>query len=188
MSYFATASGRTIDLKRLSPEDIHLGDIAHHLTKICRFGGAMALGSHYSVARHSLNLAYYAIDNKLKPNIIKACLMHDASEAYLGDIVTGLKGILIDYKYNQLETTVQEMIADKYDIDIYTTESIVKEFDTRIVLDEAASFMPHFYDIYKAQLIGYEPLDIIVREDSSLALTKIEFLHLCESFDIKERS
>ncbi len=184
--YFATASGRKIDLTNLSSEDICLSDIAHHLTKICRYGGAMALDKHYSVASHSLNLCYYAMDNGMGKDVARACLMHDASEAYLGDLVTGLKCLLPDYKF--LEEGVTCLIQRKYKLLVSEyLQDIVKELDTCIVLDEAAAFMPHYYNIFKAQLGDVEPLDINIHPDGAqLYLIKQAFLYTCETLDIRD--
>ena len=37
--YLTTASGRAIDVQRITPEDICIYDIAHSLSQQCRFGG-----------------------------------------------------------------------------------------------------------------------------------------------------
>lgn len=183
--YFATASGRKIEINNLSEDDVSLDDISHHLSRICRYGGAMALDKHYSVASHSIYLAQYALDNNMGAALARALLMHDASEAYLGDIVSGLKPFLPDYL--RIERDVQNIIADKYGIPIYTTAKTVKELDTRIVLDEAAAFMPHFYHLYAEQL-GYEPLDINIQADGSLFTTKQRFLGMCRLLGVSDEN
>lgn len=182
MAYFATSSGRLIDLTKLSEKDIHLSDIAHGLTKICRYGGSLGLDTHYSVASHSMNLAYWCIDNNYPIEAAKHALLHDASEAYLGDIVSGLKQLLPDYK--NIEDVVQNMIYKKYGINQHN--DLTHAIDKRIVLDEAAHFMPYYYALYKAQLPAVEPLDICIMADEHLFKVKAAFLNMCDQFNIED--
>lgn len=84
MAAILTHSGRMVDLLDVKPEDIDLDDIAHSLAQTCRFVGHTK--RHYSVAEHSINVA------RLLPEPIKIYgLLHDAHEAYVGDISTPLK-------------------------------------------------------------------------------------------------
>lgn len=68
----------------LRPAEIRGPDIVRSLSRICRFGGG--LNEHYSVAQHSCMVA------DLVPSEYEAAaLLHDAAEAYIGDIVRPLK-------------------------------------------------------------------------------------------------
>src|SRR4051812_2228297 len=157
MSYYITASGRRVDAEHLSLQDIRIKDIAHALTKICRYGGALPLNIHYSVAQHSIQMYKYAKLSGVHLYTLRAILLHDASEAYLGDIVSGLKNLLPDYQ--KIESRVQNLIMNKYSPNEYNS-SLVKELDTRILLDEAKSFFPHVYQDFKEQLPSIEPLGV----------------------------
>ena len=84
MKLITVASGKHIDLDNLRMEDIDIKDIAHSLSNICRFGGSARF--HYSVAQHSLYVAgQVASKHRLW------ALMHDAPEAYYGDVITPIK-------------------------------------------------------------------------------------------------
>jgi uncharacterized protein len=72
------------------PDEIRLVDIAHALSKLCRYGGQCL--SFYSVAEHSLLVASKAPDH-----LKLVALMHDASEAYLLDIPRPIKRHLAGY-------------------------------------------------------------------------------------------
>ena len=87
--YMMTASGREFVPARLVPTDVVIEDIAHSLSLICRFGGHTR--EHYSVAQHSL-LVMRILSAVDAPAIIQmAGLLHDAHEAYVGDMPTPLK-------------------------------------------------------------------------------------------------
>lgn len=87
MSSMLTRSGRIVDLLHVTPEDINLDDIAWALANINRFTGHARRP--YSVAEHSINVA------RLLPEPIKIYgLLHDAHEAYIGDIGTPMKQAL----------------------------------------------------------------------------------------------
>lgn len=78
-----TYTGRMVDLADPRPEMIDIVDIAHHLAIINRFNGATIRP--YSVAEHSLRVAYILHRVGMKPTVVMAGLLHDAAEAYLGD-------------------------------------------------------------------------------------------------------
>lgn len=83
-----TASGRAFPLLDPTPADVHWPDIARHLAHINRYSGA---AGRYSVAQHSCLVA------DLMPRQWRAYgLLHDAHEAYLGDITTPVVAAL-DY-------------------------------------------------------------------------------------------
>ena len=68
-------------------DDVDIEDIAHGLAYQCRFNGQT--NAFYSVAQHSLIVA------ALVPEELRfAALLHDAAEAYLGDMVKPLKVLL----------------------------------------------------------------------------------------------
>jgi hypothetical protein len=91
-------------------DDIHIEDIAHALSHICRANGHFF--HFYSVAQHSLNCAFEALAREYSPREQLACLIHDASEAYLGDLVEPIKSQMP--KYRKAEKALQNMIYGKY--------------------------------------------------------------------------
>lgn len=85
-----TASGRMVDLLDLKPEDVEWPAIARQLARIPRFLGATR--EPYSVAQHSVHVARRARVaaygcRALSPrSVVLYALLHDAPEAYYGDI------------------------------------------------------------------------------------------------------
>lgn len=79
-----TVTKKLIDLSAPDPALIDRRDIAHALGQLCRYGGHTPC--HYSVAEHSLYVAA-----ALPPALRLHGLLHDAHEAYLGDVISPVK-------------------------------------------------------------------------------------------------
>lgn len=122
-----TASGTIIDLRNPTIAMIKTEDIAVGLSNICRFGGQIY--QHYSVLSHSLLVMLLA-----PQPLWKAALLHDAAEAYLGDVVTPLKNIL-GAQYRELEERCMSTICMKYRISQWELDQ-VKAFDKKALLME----------------------------------------------------
>lgn len=98
-----TVSGRDVPLMTFGPEHVALKDIAHALAHQCRWGGHTR--RFYSIAEHCLLVA------ALVPPAHRAyALLHDASEAYLGDVVAPLKRSSALAGYREIEARVQAAI------------------------------------------------------------------------------
>lgn len=89
-----TVSGRYVNLVDPDPETFDIGDIAHALSRIPRFGGHLPVP--YSVAQHSHHVSMLLLERTR--SVQYQGLMHDASEAYLLDIPAPLKAHLPEYK------------------------------------------------------------------------------------------
>ena len=132
---FRTYTGKEIDLANIRPEDIDLVDIAHALSKLCRYGGHTT--RHYSVAEHSLNVM-----DMVDPLYKREALMHDATEAYVGEMTAPLKRLLLEYTH--IEMRVERVIAERFQLSLspYVTPYPVKKADNIIRLYEMAELMP----------------------------------------------
>jgi len=87
-----TSSGVDYRPARMDPSDVRIEDVAHALSLICRFNGHCQV--HYSVAQHSL-LVVRILEHWGAPASARlAGLLHDAHEAYIGDIPTPIKAAL----------------------------------------------------------------------------------------------
>lgn len=91
MFWCQTFTGRKVDIFHPSPEMVDIEDIAHALSMTCRFGGHCR--DFYSVAEHSV------LVEQIGRNVLHCTtfrlgmllLLHDAAEAYIGDIITPIK-------------------------------------------------------------------------------------------------
>ena len=110
-AHMLTASGRDFLPTNIMPDEVQITDIAHALSLICRFGGHTV--EHYSVAQHSL-LVQRILDNmNASPEAQLAGLMHDAHEAYIGDIPTPIK-IVMGYDWFCLEQQASQAVQSAF--------------------------------------------------------------------------
>lgn len=110
MSEIMTCSHKMFDPLRPKPELIDIADIAHSLSMLCRANGHFK--SFYSVGQHCINCANEAIARGYSRRVQLACLLHDASEAYLSDVTRPVKQELPMYK--KIEDPLQALIWEKY--------------------------------------------------------------------------
>lgn len=93
-------------------DEVKIEDIAHALSQMCRANGHFK--TFYSVAQHSINCAKEARARGLSGKMQLACLLHDASEAYISDITRPVKCYLDEYR--KIEEHLQKVIYEKFGI------------------------------------------------------------------------
>lgn len=86
-----TRTGRLLDLRCPEEHDFDIEEIAHALSQLCRYTGHPV--GFYSVAQHSV-----LVSTLLSRQDALAGLLHDAAEAYIGDVSAPLKGLLPEYR------------------------------------------------------------------------------------------
>ncbi|MGY8624190.1 phosphohydrolase [Chromobacterium violaceum] len=129
-----TVTGRLVDLLHPSPADIDIHEVVHHLAHICRFGGACR--PFYSVAEHSVRVAEI-----LPPRLKLAGLLHDAQEAYVGDVVTPLKRQLPSYQY--VEGLVAAAIEARFRLQLSEEDrAAIRRADLVLLATERRDLMP----------------------------------------------
>jgi len=140
-AYCTTFTGRTLHLLDPQPEDINILDIATGLALTCRYGGQLPF--HYSVAQHS---GYVSHMCPAKEDFLLWGLMHDAAEAYMGDMRKPYKPLI--QNFDKLEAGVLRVIADKFGLKWYDNSDqegvphAVKIIDTKILYNEARQLLP----------------------------------------------
>jgi uncharacterized protein len=126
------ASGRYFDYTNFGSKDIDILDIASSLSKLCRYTGHC--DEFYSVAQHSVY-----VSNIVDPRFALEGLLHDASEAYLGDVNRPLKLLLPEYR--ALEAAVDRAVRTRYNLPAVETPE-VKEADNILLVTESRDLMP----------------------------------------------
>ena len=113
-----TYTGKRFDPMQMTPEEVSLRDIAHALSLLCRGGGHMKY--FYTVGLHSLNCAREAASRGWSDRLVLACLLHDASEAYLSDIIRPVKVHLSNYL--EIEEQIMQTILTHFHLGDLTPE------------------------------------------------------------------
>jgi len=131
-----TFTGKLVDLSRFSVEDVRLPDIAHALACINRYTGHAV--APYSVAQHSVLVSHLC-----EPEHALWGLLHDASEAYLGDVARPLKMLLPAYV--ELEHHVQRTIAKVFGLS-WPMPKGVKVADNKALIAEKRALMSVDHD------------------------------------------
>lgn len=129
--WMQTATGKQFWPLDPRPEEIDIRDIAHGLAMQCRYGGQCL--RFYSVAEHCVLMARYAPDD-----IKLDTLMHDASEAYLSDVIRPIKAYLTNYR--EIETELERVIAQRFGLR-WPMHGAIKRLDTAILVDERDQVM-----------------------------------------------
>lgn len=128
-----TVTGRAFYPLDPRPSEIRIEDIAGALAKLCRYGGHCQ--RFYSVAEHCWHIARHP---DLPRGLRLTALMHDAAEAYVGDVIRPIKPFLADY--GEIESGVERAIAERFGL-AWPRPPLIKELDVRILRDELEQVM-----------------------------------------------
>ena len=159
-----THVGNVFDFLRPEQCLFAIEEIAHALSHLCRFTGHTR--EFYSVAQHSVHVSYLAP----KEHAL-AGLLHDAAEAYLGDVASPLKALLPAYQ--DIEAKVEQSLLKSFGLDIHLPPS-VKQADMQILVTEMRDLMPSHVPC--AMPGGFQPLPNVVITPWSSADAKRAFL------------
>lgn len=130
--WMQTRSGRAYWPLSPRAEDVDINDIATSLSKICRFGGHIKF-EHYSVAEHSVHVSLC-----VPPEHALQALLHDATEAYVGDVIRPLKQNLLGY--DEIEARNWAVIAQRFGLPLAMHPS-VKVADNAVLLAEKEALL-----------------------------------------------
>jgi hypothetical protein len=153
--YLQTVSGRWVNPFDPDPEQLDITDITRALANTCRFGGHCR--SFYSVAQHSVIVSELVEQRGGDAEDAFAALMHDASEAYLGDMPHPIKhrselGAAFKAAEDRLEDVLRERFKIKPDV------PEIKRADRALLATERRAFSAE--DWHWPELEGVEPLDL----------------------------
>lgn len=127
-----TYSGQYFDLVNPDPATICIEDIAQGLANVCRFAGQCR--RFYSVAQHSV-----LVSRLVPEDLALAALLHDAAEAYCGDVTAPLKSVLPEYR--RIQRSIEQAIALRFGLYAWDAPEI-KRADLVALATERRDLMP----------------------------------------------
>lgn len=133
MTWMQTRDGHAIDLLRPDLSAITIEEIAHALSRIGRFAGHTRGVFAYSVAQHSV-----LVSRRCLPGNAMVGLLHDAHEAFLGDITSPVKMALRALNggpaLQTLDLGLMQAVRERFDVGLLTHD--VKVADLRALATE----------------------------------------------------
>jgi uncharacterized protein len=156
-NWMQTYSGRAFWPLDPRAEEIDPLDIAHALGMLCRYGGHVR--RFYSVAEHCVLMSEWA-EKVAGPKVALWALLHDATEAYVGDMVRPLKQMMPDYA--AVEDRLMRVICLRFHIP-FVAPPEVHEADNRILLTERTALMVMPPPLHWGPLEELEPLPVQVQ-------------------------
>lgn len=147
-----TYTGLVFEPMYMTADNIRAEDIAHALSLLCRGGGHIR--HFYSVGQHSMNCASEALARGWSSRVGLACLLHDASEAYISDIIRPVKKHLTNYL--EIESMIMEAVLTHFGLGTLTEEERrqVRQIDDEMLMYELHGLMPeiHIQSLPRMQL------------------------------------
>ncbi len=182
-NFISTISHIRFDPTKPEWQDIEIEDIAHALSYITRANGHFNV--FFSVARHSINCALEAKERGHSSRVQLLCLLHDAAEAYIGDMTRPLKMKIP--AFGEIEKEYQKIIFSKFIADDITDgeKALTRAVDDTMLYHE-------FLKYNGEKLLAEEPeIHIDIKKDiKSPEETKAQFLSLFNELqkEIKEEN
>lgn len=124
---------------------------------MCRFNGHCS--DFYSVAQHSVMVSHLVPEH-----LAFMGLMHDAAEAYVGDVPTPIKQLIPQFKL--LELHVWQLIARRFDLPMALPDQI-KRADLQALATERKQLMPEHPAAWEC-LTGIAPVECEIKPWSPL--------------------
>lgn len=137
-----TYTGKVFDFENIENSEICIEDVAHALSLTCRYNGHVPV--FYSVGEHSLMATHLALELKEPKDVCLQILLHDASEAYVNDIVRPAKKLIAGYK--SLEDAILHRVYDELLFKLSGKRDIqhgtIKFYDELMLFAEKERFFP----------------------------------------------
>ena len=167
--WMQTFTGRAFYPLSLDRNDINRYDIAHSLSMQCRYNGHTS--RFYSVAEHSVLMSQWVPEEDAL-----WALLHDAPEAYIGDMIRPLKKHIPEFR--KIDEQIMGAICDKFDLPFEMPDS-VKEADNRIIENERRELLgkePLPWTVHGAPLPGIEITGWLPKEAEEKYMSRLDEL------------
>lgn len=169
-TWIQTRLGIPFDLANPRPEAVSIYDISNALSKLCRYTGHVS--QFYSVAQHSVLVSVILEDSGADMETVRAGLLHDAAEAYVGDVSSPLKSMLTEFKAieNEISNVIFEALrldCDAVDWRAVKWADMMALFIERAVLMAELDFAWVDEDLAKeAEMLGITKIPSMLPDDA----------------------
>lgn len=180
MTWTQTTRGRRLDLLDPQPDDVSIPEIALALGNQCRYAGCIR--RFYSVAEHSVLISRALERDGHSVELRLAGLLHDAAEAYTGDITWPVQAALwstpspapapwhasppgeeVKFRYKVIQERLNAIICKHAEFaPEWLHSEIVKEYDLRILLDERDALLGPAPEPWYPERVGLAPLGVTI--------------------------
>lgn len=159
--YILTATGKKFWFDDPKPEQICIEDIAWALAHSCRYTGHCRW--FYSIAQHAFMASY------LVPELFAMeALLHDAAEAYIGDLIRPLKRLpIFGDIYLKIEGPIEKAVAERFKL-TYPWPDEVKRADELVVGAEVAQNI-------RSKVVNHLSDDIAARTEGERSATQLYY-------------
>lgn len=162
------ASEKIVNIFDLKPEDINAWDMAWALSQINRYNGCTPVPfdvlSHTGLV-YALYMAEHTTVESRNPGTILALLLHDAPEAFIGDIPLPTKSLDQMAWLRELEDEILQVIFTRFGLDWQSVEwEMVKRYDNMAGnveihwLKPTSNNDPYFQRLQVEMPFPYKPL------------------------------
>ncbi len=178
-NYLKTYMGNKVDPLQVTAEDITLEDIAHALSLMCRGNGQVV--HFYSVGQHCINCAKEAEARGWNVRLQMGCLLHDAAEAYMSDMITPIKVHMP--QYYEMEDRFLKAVYDKFGLSDLSKEewNLIMEVDRALLTYDLVELLKEpvpqeGYQVVRIPDIAFRPFEEVEEEYKEIALKLLKQL------------
>lgn len=139
--WLSTHSGKRFHPLAPRVGDVEITDIGYSLSKLCRFNGHVM--KFYSVAEHCVRVSdYIRVNLHESSQLALFGLLHDAAEAYIGDMAAPLKREMKDFQHIEAGIMGTILVALGFPalVDLQS-HAVVKWVDRRFLATEASQLL-----------------------------------------------
>lgn len=176
--FITTYTGQSFYVTNPNPDDVQIEDIAHALSQFTRFTGHTRY-KFYSVGEHSVLCSVVADFLGLSPRLQLIALLHDASEAYCGDVNRPLKQELPQYK--NAEDKIMNAIWRKYNL--FPTDEeyhTIKKIDNTLLVAEMKQLM-YRDEVPDVERYSEEEVQVFLQKELSMEYVKTTMIEMFEA-------
>lgn len=146
--FMHTANGKRYFPFAPKASDVSIEVVAHHLATRARWAGATQSRIDpslifYSVAEHSVYVSLYLEQIMNRPDLALAGLLHDAAEAYNGDLIRPLKySPAFREPFKAVEELNEAAVEEHFNIKVQMSDPAVKVADDAVCNAEWLQIVP----------------------------------------------